>query len=292
MASERSICLPFAREESATRSASLLFCGAANAIFFRKAPKFSRFGSQAMLDSGERRAAWYHRNVSAIHIEFGSLLVRSSMKSFRLGMRFVSAALLAVVATGCPSHSDMATTPTDMAAGSSTAGSPRATAENLTDLDGRAFDLWSGANRLATAAIFVRCDCPVSNRHAPDIRKLHEQFHARGVEFYLIYVDPTRPSSEIRKHLADYALPCIALRDADHSFARWCGATRTPQAVLFDAGRRIVYRGRINDLYAALGSARSAPQHHDLRDAIEATLARRPVAQFETPAVGCPIGDL
>ena len=66
----------------------------------------------------------------------------------------------------------------------------------------------------------------------------------------------------------------------------------TPEAVVFDADRKIAYRGRIDDLNADLGNARSAATKHDLADAIEATLAGQPVAEPVTKAVGCYIEDL
>jgi hypothetical protein len=162
----------------------------------------------------------------------------------------------------------------------------------LLDLDGRPFDLWSGDPAAITVVLFTRTDCPISNRYAPEIRRLHELYHARGVEFFLIYVDPQEAPAEIRRHLREYDYPCPGLRDPGHTLIAYCSATTTPEAAVLDKDRTIVYVGRVDDQYADLGQLRSEPTTHDLADAIEATVLGRPVANPRTQAVGCPIVDL
>jgi hypothetical protein len=162
----------------------------------------------------------------------------------------------------------------------------------LIDLEGSPFDLLSAGQNRVRVAVFTRSDCPVSNRYAPRIRELHEEFHPRVVDFYLIYVDPKEPAEAIRAHLDEFDYPCVALRDPEHSLAAYTQATVTPEAVVFDANGKITYRGRIDNLYAELGKARPEATTHELRDAIEATLSGRLVAEPVTKAVGCYIGDL
>jgi hypothetical protein len=141
-------------------------------------------------------------------------------------------------------------------------------------------------------AVFTRSDCPVSNQFAPEIRGLFEKLHSQGVDFYLIYVDPSEKPEAIREHLRQYEYPCTALRDPAHSLVGQTGATVTPEAVVFDTDWRIAYRGRINDEYVEVGKSKTSSIRHDLQEAIEATLAGRPVAEPVTRAVGCYIGDL
>ncbi|HEY4233807.1 MAG TPA: redoxin family protein, partial [Lacipirellulaceae bacterium] len=162
----------------------------------------------------------------------------------------------------------------------------------LVDLDGQPVDLWQTGQDKVTVAIFTRSDCPISNRYAPEIRQFYDSFHSRGVEFYLIYVDPKEPVDAIRAHLKDYEYPCPALRDPEHTLVALTGATVTPEAAVFAADRKITYRGRIDDRNSDFGKAASAAAKHDLADAIEATLAGECVAEPVTKAVGCYIGDL
>jgi cytochrome oxidase Cu insertion factor (SCO1/SenC/PrrC family) len=167
-----------------------------------------------------------------------------------------------------------------------------ATPLGLVDLTGDAFDLWQTGGGRLTVVLFTRTDCPISNRYAPEIRRLHEMYSPRGVEFYLIYVDPDEQPAAIRQHLKDYQYPCQALRDPNHTLVEYCHATVTPEAVVFDKDRAIVYRGRVCDQYVELGNARAGVVVHDLENAIEATVQGRSVAKAQTPAVGCRIADL
>jgi hypothetical protein len=160
------------------------------------------------------------------------------------------------------------------------------------DLNDRPFDFWQREPSPATVIVFTRSDCPISNRFAPEISRLYETYHPEGVEFLLIYVDPSEKPDAIHRHLQEYTYPCQALRDPQHSLVRFCNASVTPEAVVFDRKQAITYMGRINDLYPALGTSRSQPTTHDLADAIESTVLGRPVAVPRTKAIGCLITDL
>ncbi|MGD9635138.1 MAG: redoxin domain-containing protein [Pirellulales bacterium] len=162
----------------------------------------------------------------------------------------------------------------------------------LIDLEGRPRDLWQAGLDGPVVAIFTRSDCPISNRYAPEVRRLYEEFQPLGVEFALIYVDPRETPEAIRTHLKEYNYPCAALRDPEHELATATGATVTPEAIVFDRSHDVVYRGRINDLFVDFGKSRPEATTHDLEDAIRATLEGRSVAQPVTKAVGCLIADL
>jgi hypothetical protein len=51
----------------------------------------------------------------------------------------------------------------------------------------------------------------------------------------------------------------------------------------------VEYRGRIDDLYAALGRPRRQVTHPDLRDALDDLVAGKPVRTPRTEATGCYI---
>jgi Redoxin len=175
-------------------------------------------------------------------------------------------------------------------------GQPEVSAASGSDsleLDGRPFDLWKGReSAVATVLVFTRTDCPISNRYAPTLRSLGDAWRPRGVDFFLVYVDPQEDADGIRRHQQEYQLICPGIRDPLHALVAQCGATVTPEAVVFDSQRKIVYRGRIDDLFAAYGESRTEATTHELADAIDAVVAGRPVAQPVTKAVGCYIADL
>ena len=162
----------------------------------------------------------------------------------------------------------------------------------LLDLENRRVDpLVSVSGVKATVLLFISTDCPVSNRYAPDLRRLSESFASKGVAFWLVYPNPAESPQQIRDHLTSFSLPMRALRDPEHALAKWVHATVTPEAVVV-AGGRILYRGRIDDRYVGLGVERRAPAKRDLEEALTALIAGKRVEHPTTQAVGCFIADL
>ncbi len=89
------------------------------------------------------------------------------------------------------------------------------------DLDDRAIDpLKAPAGTKAMAFVFVSVECPISNRYAPEVRRLHEKFTAQGITFSLVYPNPVEPVAAIRRHLKDYSYPMRALRDPRHELVK------------------------------------------------------------------------
>jgi len=143
-----------------------------------------------------------------------------------------------------------------------------------------------------TVLIFISADCPVSNRYAPEIKRLYDEFTPKGIRFRLVYPNPLDGEAEIRRHLLAFGYPSIAEPDRDHRLVRLAGVTITPEAAVFDAKQRLVYRGRIDDRFVELGRERPAATRHDLRNALAAALAGKPASPSQTQAIGCFIADM
>jgi hypothetical protein len=79
------------------------------------------------------------------------------------------------------------------------------------------------------------------------------------------------------------------LLDPQHRLVQRLKATVTPEAVVVGKKGELLYRGRIDDGYVALGKKRAAVTEHDLDAALEAIAAGKPVKKTETKAVGCLI---
>lgn len=139
--------------------------------------------------------------------------------------------------------------------------------------------------------IFTSLDCPISSRYAPDIQHLQQAFAADGVQFSLVFVNPHDTRHAIDGYVKAFGYRIDVRQDPRHDLVRQTGATVTPEAAVFDRRGRLVYRGRIDDRYANIGIDRQRAASHDLRDAIAATVAGRPVASPTTRAVGCFIAD-
>ena len=140
---------------------------------------------------------------------------------------------------------------------------------------------------------FITNDCPIANSYAPEIQRICGDYAGRGVSCTLVYSDLTLDDAAIRKHHADFGYPATipAVRDTGHKLAKAAGATITPEAVIVNRDSKVLYRGRIDNFWAALGKQRRQPTEHDLRDALDQVLAGKPIAHPETKAIGCYIPD-
>ena len=161
---------------------------------------------------------------------------------------------------------------------------------SIVDLDGRPRDPFKPSDR-PTAIFFVATDCPISNAYAPEIQRICKTYATRGVSCLLVYenIDADAP---VKEHLREYRYANIpVVIDRDRRVAKLADASITPQAVLIDREGKRRYHGRIDNWYVAFGKRRPEPTEHDLRDAIDAVLERRPVPRAETEALGCYIVD-
>jgi AhpC/TSA family len=164
-------------------------------------------------------------------------------------------------------------------------------AQTYNGLQGKAQQPFQSAS-LARVFLFVRTDCPISNRYAPELQRIAGEFKGRGVEFWLVYSDRSEQTTNITKQISDYSLPGKPLLDPKQELARRAEATVTPQAAVFDQQGRLIYSGRIDDRFVDFGKSRPTAETHDLEAAITATLEGKPVAHARTRAVGCYLADV
>jgi AhpC/TSA family len=171
-------------------------------------------------------------------------------------------------------------------------GEDAVAAVRLLDVDNRQVDPFLAAEQSrAIVFLFASVDCPISNRYAPVVQRLHDTFAPQGVTFWLVYPNPAETPEAIRAHVKAFNYPVHALRDPRHQLVKLAGVSVTPETAVYDHRRTLVYRGRIDDRYVSLGVERPAATQHDLQDALAATLEKRPVKQPTTSAVGCFISD-
>ena len=98
------------------------------------------------------------------------------------------------------------------------------------------------------------------------------------------YPDDNLDAMKVEKQQRGYAFPYLF--DEDQSVAQAYAAACTPDFYLFDANRKLVYRGQLDS---------SRPKNdqpvtgEDLRAAIDAVLAGQALPVQQTPSIGCNI---
>ena len=136
--------------------------------------------------------------------------------------------------------------------------------------------------------LFLAPLCPICQNMCHEIRMLEAEFSGDPIEFLGVFPNPSTEPEQIAEFGEKYGLKMELISDSigwpSLLDARW-----TPEAFVLDKRDSVVYRGRINDRYFALGKRRPKTRNRDLRSALRDVLSDRPVQTPKTDAIGCPI---
>jgi len=139
------------------------------------------------------------------------------------------------------------------------------------------------------AFVFISTECPISNRYAPEVQRLHDKFSSRGIAFWLVYPNTGESEQAVQQHLKGFRYSAPALRDPKHELVKLSRVRVTPEAAIFRSNGELLYQGRIDDRNVDFGKERPEPTARDFEDALAAAVeGRRPKAAGGR-AVGCPI---
>jgi peroxiredoxin len=143
----------------------------------------------------------------------------------------------------------------------------------------------------ALLVLFICNHCPYVKHIRAGLAELGRDYQRRGAAIVAINSNdvqndpedsPERMKQEVKA--TGYVFPY--LYDETQAVARAYQAACTPDIFLFDKNRRLVYRGQFDD--SRPGNGRPVTGR-DLRAALDAVLAGRPVSEAQTPSMGCNI---
>jgi len=154
----------------------------------------------------------------------------------------------------------------------------------LPDADGAQHTLNSLKGKNGAVIIFIATRCPVSNGYNDRMEKLAQDYQAKGINVIGINSNSTEPASEVKTHAAEKHLTFAILKDDGNKIADRFGANHTPEAYVIDASGKLVYHGRIDNSQKI-----EAITSNDLRDALDALLAGKPIQKTTSVAFGCSI---
>lgn len=160
----------------------------------------------------------------------------------------------------------------------------------MMNVDGRQISIDDIRGEKGTLVIFSCNSCPWVKAWLDRIVAIGNEYMERGIGVIMINSNDPAVKEEDRFEVMQNVVKEKGIRfpyvvDATSEVARAFGATRTPEAFLFDVNGRLVYHGAIDD------NARNpeAVEHHYLREALEALINGKPVPVAETKAIGCTI---
>ena len=146
---------------------------------------------------------------------------------------------------------------------------------------------WSGHKAVVLLSLGTRC--PISNGYAPEIKRLSRVYGPRGIAFYGLHSDPDVTEEVAARHAVEHGLRFPILLDPAQVVAGEAGIRVTPEAVVLADDGQVLYRGRIDDLYALDGRKCVAPRSRELVSALEAAIAGEMPVVTQAPSYGSPL---
>ena len=160
----------------------------------------------------------------------------------------------------------------------------------MMNVDGRELSIDGARGSKGTLVVFTCNACPWAKAWHARIVSLGNRCAKQGIG--AIAINSNDPGvvpedgyavMQANARRSKMAFPYVV--DASSDLARAFGATRTPEAFLFDREGGLVYHGTIDDNAKQPGKVKA----RYLEDAIAALLGGREIAFAETKALGCSI---
>ena len=162
---------------------------------------------------------------------------------------------------------------------------------NLPDTQGHDTALADFKTAPALLVAFICNHCPYVKHLRAGLAQLARDYQPRGAAIVAISANdvanypedgPAKMKAEARS--AGYIFPY--LYDETQAVAKAYRAACTPDFFLFDAARKLVYRGQFDNSRPGNGVPVTG---QDLRAALDAVLAGKPVPADQKPSIGCNI---
>jgi peroxiredoxin len=167
----------------------------------------------------------------------------------------------------------------------------------LPGVDGQMHALADYRNSRLLAMVFTCNHCPAAQMYEARIKRMVEEYGPKGVA--IVAIQPNAPSAAALRELnytdVEDTLEGMITRaqfrhfnfpylyDGDtQEVAEKFGPKATPHVFLFDGGRKLQYEGRVDD-----NMREALVKTTDMRTALDAMLAGRPVPVAHTAVFGC-----
>jgi thiol-disulfide isomerase/thioredoxin len=161
----------------------------------------------------------------------------------------------------------------------------------LPDFAGQMHALAEFDDRRALVVAFICGHCPFVRHIRGEFARYAREYAAKGLAVVAINSNdldayPQDGPGGMRAEAAELGYDFPYLLDETQAVAKGYRAACTPDFFLFDADRRLAYRGQFDDSRPGNGRPVTGA---DLRAATDAVLAGHPAGDEQKPSVGCNI---
>jgi len=158
-------------------------------------------------------------------------------------------------------------------------------------VSGRRVSLRTFAGKRALLVMFICRHCPYVQHVQAELSRLGRDYADQDVGIVAISANdaagyPDDAPDKLKAMAKELGFTFPLCYDESQETAKAYTAACTPDFFLFDAGRALVYRGQLDE--SRPGNSKPVTGK-DLRAALDAVLAGRPVSPDQRPSIGCGI---
>jgi hypothetical protein len=140
---------------------------------------------------------------------------------------------------------------------------------------------------------FLLEDCKITQAYIPEIKKLKTEFESDSIEFKAFFPSPVSEPELVKEFMDKYQPGLNYVIDDKQLIATQFGITVMPEVVVYQENtNRLLYQGRIDNLFARVGKRRSKATVHDLRDCLTKIQKNERILPNKTQAIGCFLNRL
>jgi peroxiredoxin len=156
----------------------------------------------------------------------------------------------------------------------------------LLDQNGKSHELYYSSDMKAIVLMVHGNGCPIVRQAVPAMREIREKYQAQGVEFLLLNSNLQDNRDAVAAEAKEFNVDFPILLDQAQLIGEALGVVRTSEVFVIDPkGWKLVYRGPMDDRLS-YEKQRPASKHY-LADALDATIAGKPVKVARADGVGC-----
>ena len=158
-------------------------------------------------------------------------------------------------------------------------------------VSGKMLSLSDFKNKKALLVMFICNHCPYVQHIKEELSRLGKDYFQKDIAITAIssndavgYPDDSPENLKKMSQTLEFTFPY--LYDESQDVAKRYAAACTPDFFLFNEKRELVYRGQLDDSRPGNGKPVTG---RDLRAAMDAAIANRPISAEQKPSIGCNI---
>jgi peroxiredoxin len=158
-------------------------------------------------------------------------------------------------------------------------------------VSGKEYSLADFSGKKTLVVAFICRHCPYVQHVKKALAQLGNDYKDKSAGIVAISANdpaanPDDSPEKLREMAIEEGFAFPLLFDETQQTAKAYTAVATPDIFIFDADRKLVYRGQFDD---SRPNGETEATGKDVREAVEALLSGQPVSKDQKPAIGCSI---